>query len=434
MQFSWIPCDNGLVGLAQLAGEQQTKRLKDAIVVMVRVYLALAGAVACVVLAANPSFVRRWVGPDLFAGSLANTLIAILAIAMTFGHAVAVIPSVLGQRLQIGMATLGCGLLHVVLAITLGMRFGVVGVLAAGVVSHGIVFGLLAWRPFARATKMSEAGLITDVVRPWIIRAAPMIALAVALDWLVTTPPLLVTVVGRGLPGRPRRLAHAAALPGVRSGADALRPCRSMAAARLPGSRSLVTVETRLGRADRFRNRSWLERCVDRMRASHAVPAPRLLRKLHETVLDRWPGDHLVSTLPNGERVRVAARHRGLCWNPDEYRAFHESVRAGAVVFDVGANLGAYTLLFAQWVGPAGRVFAFEPSPPSLAGLRRHLALNALDDRVEVVPAAVCDRTGTATFHLHPHGGASGLYTSTDGASMAVETTSLDRLLRRSQV
>jgi FkbM family methyltransferase len=174
-----------------------------------------------------------------------------------------------------------------------------------------------------------------------------------------------------------------------------------------------VTVETRLGRADRFRNRSWLERCVDHMRASHAGPAPRLLRKLHETVLDRWPGDHLVSTLPNGERVRVAARHRGLCWNRDEYRAFHESVRAGAVVFDVGANLGAYTLLFAQWVGPAGRVFAFEPSP--------------LDDRVEVVPAAVCDRSGTATFHLHPHGGASGLYTSTDGASMAVETTSLDQ-------
>ena len=150
------------------------------------------------------------------------------------------------------------------------------------------------------------------------------------------------------------------------------------------------------------------------MRASQAVPAPRLLRNLHETVLDRWPGDHLVSTLPNGERVRVAARHRGLCWNPDRYRAFHESVRAGAVVFDVGANLGAYTLLFAQWVGPAGRVFAFEPSPPSLAGLQRHLVLNALDDRVEVVPAAVCDRirhrdissssTRRGERPLHQHG------------------------------
>jgi O-antigen/teichoic acid export membrane protein len=198
VQFSWIPCDNGLVGLAQLAGEQQEKRLKDAVVVMVRVYLALAGAVACVVLAANPSFVRRWVGPELFAGSIANTLIAILAIAMTFGHAVAVIPSVLGQRLQIGMASLGCGLLHVGLAVTLGFRFGVTGVLAAGVVSHGIVFGLLAWRPFTRATRMSEAALLGDVVRPWLVRAAPMIALAVLIDWFVATPPLLVTVAAGG--------------------------------------------------------------------------------------------------------------------------------------------------------------------------------------------------------------------------------------------
>ena len=40
--------------------------------------------------------------------------------------------------------------------------------------------------------------MITDVVRPWIIRAAPMIALAVALDWFVATPPLLVTVAAGG--------------------------------------------------------------------------------------------------------------------------------------------------------------------------------------------------------------------------------------------
>src|SRR6185437_14257788 len=184
---------------------------------------------------------------------------------------------------------------------------------------------------------------------------------------------------------RPRHVAHAAALPGIRSGADAVRPRHAMAAEAVAGSPAVVSVETHQGRGDRYRNRSWLERCVDRLRATHSGPAPKVLKRLHETVLDRWPGDHLVSTLPNGERVRVAARHRGLCWNPDEYRAFRGSVRGGAVVFDVGANLGAYTLLFAQWAGPNGRVFAFEPAPASLAGLRRHLELNGVNDRVEVV-------------------------------------------------
>ena len=87
-----------------------------------------------------------------------------------------------------------------------------------------------------------------------------------------------------------------------------------------------------------------------------------------------------------------------LSWNPDEYCAFRQAIRQGATVFDVGANLGAYTLLFAQWVGPAGRVFAFEPSAASRSGLARHVHLNELEDRVEIVSAAVANRTGTVSL------------------------------------
>lgn len=199
VQLSWIPCDNGLVGLAQLAGEQHRERLRDAIVVMVRVYLALAGAVACVILAANPAFVRRWVGPELFAGSLANTLIAILVVAMSFGHSVAVIPSVLGQRLQIGFATLASGVLHLVIAVALGLPFGINGVLLSGVLSHGVVFGLLAWRPFSQATGMSESALLAEVLQPWLVRAIPMAALAIAFERFAATPPLPVTICAGAL-------------------------------------------------------------------------------------------------------------------------------------------------------------------------------------------------------------------------------------------
>ena len=38
-------------------------------------------------------------------------------------------------------------------------------------------------------------------------------------------------------------------------------------------------------------------------------------------------------------------------------------IRPGSEVVDVGANVGAYTLLMARLVGPEGRVFAFEPLP-----------------------------------------------------------------------
>jgi len=45
---------------------------------------------------------------------------------------------------------------------------------------------------------MSEAELLADVIRPWIVRAAPMVALAIFVNWMLGTPPLLVTVATGG--------------------------------------------------------------------------------------------------------------------------------------------------------------------------------------------------------------------------------------------
>jgi O-antigen/teichoic acid export membrane protein len=192
--LSWVPCDSGLIGLASLAGERHHGRLREAIVMMVRVYLALAGAAACVVLAANPAFVSRWVGGELFAGGRTNALLALVAIAMTFSHALAVIPSVLGQRMQIGMATLASGVVHVGLAFGLGAWLGIIGVVLAGVVSHGIVFPALAWRPFGAATRMSEVALVGDVIKPWAIRFVPLVAVAVAIQQVIGVPSIVVTI------------------------------------------------------------------------------------------------------------------------------------------------------------------------------------------------------------------------------------------------
>src|ERR1043166_5524486 len=155
---------------------------------------------------------------------------------------------------------------------------------------------------------------------------------------------------------------------------------------------------TTVGRGERFRTGGWFERAAARFRGNRRTAAPRLLKRAHEFVLDRLPGDHLVSTLPGGERIRAAARYRQLSWNPEEYHAFRGAVRPGSVVLDVGANVGSYTLLFAFWTAPAGRVFAFEPSPDAREGLRQHLALNGVDDRVEIVPVAASAEVGTARF------------------------------------
>jgi len=67
----------------------------------------------------------------------------------------------------------------------------------------------------------------------------------------------------------------------------------------------------------------------------------------------------------------------------------------GACVWDVGANVGYYTKLFSERVGSSGRVYAFEPSPATVATLTA--AAGGLDN-VSILPIALSDRTGNAAI------------------------------------
>lgn len=64
-------------------------------------------------------------------------------------------------------------------------------------------------------------------------------------------------------------------------------------------------------------------------------------------------------------------------------KALRELVAAGAVVLDIGANIGAHTLQLAKLVGPAGRVLAFEPTDFAFRKLQRNIELNpSLAERI----------------------------------------------------
>lgn len=68
-------------------------------------------------------------------------------------------------------------------------------------------------------------------------------------------------------------------------------------------------------------------------------------------------------------------------------------------IFDIGANAGFYTLAFARLVGDSGHVWAFEPLAENLQNLRRHVAMNALNN-VTIVEAAVSEDVGIARFAI----------------------------------
>ena len=77
-------------------------------------------------------------------------------------------------------------------------------------------------------------------------------------------------------------------------------------------------------------------------------------------------------------------------------------IKPGDVVIDCGANHGFSTVLFAKWVGPAGKVHAFEPSSHNMAILKENLRLNGIKN-VVCHQVAVGAATGTVPISSHPN-------------------------------
>jgi FkbM family methyltransferase len=92
-------------------------------------------------------------------------------------------------------------------------------------------------------------------------------------------------------------------------------------------------------------------------------------------------------------------------YEPELQAALPELVPPGAVVYDVGANIGYVSLLLARAAGKAGRVFAFEALPENAARLRRNLELNGMQERVQLFAGAVTGQAGPVRFLVHASGG-----------------------------
>jgi FkbM family methyltransferase len=82
-----------------------------------------------------------------------------------------------------------------------------------------------------------------------------------------------------------------------------------------------------------------------------------------------------------------------------EQEALLARLKGGDVFYDIGANVGVYTVLGARRVGPAGKVVAFEPFPASAEAMRQNCIRNDLSN-VTLVQAAVAERSGEIEFQI----------------------------------
>ena len=76
--------------------------------------------------------------------------------------------------------------------------------------------------------------------------------------------------------------------------------------------------------------------------------------------------------------------------------AMFACIRPGDCVWDVGANIGLYSELFAAAVGPAGKVISFEPSPDCVAIIEERRRSSSVGTSWEVIAGALSDEDGEA--------------------------------------
>jgi len=75
-----------------------------------------------------------------------------------------------------------------------------------------------------------------------------------------------------------------------------------------------------------------------------------------------------------------------------------DSMSRESVVWDVGANIGLYSVYAAK--ARNCRVYAFEPSVFNLEFLARNIFLNGLQNQITIVPIALSDKMGASLFKM----------------------------------
>jgi FkbM family methyltransferase len=147
------------------------------------------------------------------------------------------------------------------------------------------------------------------------------------------------------------------------------------------------------------------------------------------------PQDIVVPILQGPLRGKkwIVGSHIHGCWlgsyELEMQKRVAQYVKPGDIFFDVGANVGFYSVLAARLTDP-GMVYAFEPLPKNLCYLRKHIELNRIQN-IKIVEMAISDEVGTGFFEVENTRAMGRLQES---GNLRVRTSTLDALLSEGKV
>jgi FkbM family methyltransferase len=89
-------------------------------------------------------------------------------------------------------------------------------------------------------------------------------------------------------------------------------------------------------------------------------------------------------------------------WEMWTTEAMLRFIRPGMTAVDIGANLGYFTMLMGDLVGPSGRVVAFEPNPRMAERARRSAHVNGFAPYTQLHEVALSDYQGDTVMFVPP--------------------------------
>jgi FkbM family methyltransferase len=149
---------------------------------------------------------------------------------------------------------------------------------------------------------------------------------------------------------------------------------------------------------------------------THAAEMPAAVPKLHRQMLKKLSGfnpeeqppsivplDYPHADLRLYVTSKVERKSRAFSCGKESWTIewLERHAAQGDVVYDVGANVGAYTLVAAHLVGAAGTVVAFEPGYASFAHLCDNIVLNGFAKTVVPIPLPLSGSTRLSEFTYH---------------------------------
>jgi FkbM family methyltransferase len=116
---------------------------------------------------------------------------------------------------------------------------------------------------------------------------------------------------------------------------------------------------------------------------------------------------------------------------------FAQYLKAGDVFYDIGANVGFFSIIAAKLVGDTGKVYAFEPGEDNVHSVRHNAQLNNFS-QVEVIAKAVSHTTGSGQLLLAKYSGGHTLAVTDAPPDLAGEVTvdlvSIDDLIAQNKI